>query len=123
MSWILDSDRPIYMQIVEIVQRQIVSGTYKPGDKLPSVREMAAKAGVNPNTMQKAYALLEQSGLIETQRTSGRSVTEDEKRIQEIRDKLAVQETEGFVDRMKELGYSTEGMIRLIKEVKVEGEV
>ena len=77
MAWNLDSDRPIYAQLLERIELQIVSGTYGPGDKLPSVRELAAEASVNPNTMQKAFAELERSGLIVTKRTSGRFVTED----------------------------------------------
>ena len=66
MAWKLDSDRPIYAQILEIIQMQIISGKYQPGDKIPSVRELAADAGVNPNTMQKALSELERSGLILT---------------------------------------------------------
>ena len=81
MAWNLDSDRPIYAQLLERIQLQIVSGIYAPGDKLPSVRDLAAEASVNPNTMQKAFAELERSGLIETKRTSGRFVTEDKNMI------------------------------------------
>lgn len=120
MAWTLDSDRPIYTQIVEIIQRQIVSGVYEAGDRLPSVRDMAMVAGVNPNTMQRAYAQLEQSGLIETQRTTGRNVTENRELIEQVRDELAAKETVDYVDKMKDLGYGTEGIIRLIKDVRVE---
>ena len=70
MAWELDADRPIYAQLVERIQREIVSGKYQPGEKLPSVRDLAAVAAVNPNTVQKAFAELERSGLIMTQRTS-----------------------------------------------------
>lgn len=84
MAWNLDSDRPIYAQLLERIQLQIVSGIYAPGDKLPSVRDLAAEASVNPNTMQKAFAELERSGLIETKRTSGRFVTEDKNMITQI---------------------------------------
>ena len=70
MAWNLDSDRPIYAQILERIQRQIVSGEYAPGTKIPSVRELAAQAGVNPNTMQKALSELERSVLVVTMRTS-----------------------------------------------------
>ena len=70
MAWELDADRPIYAQLVERIQREIVSGKYQPGEKLPSVRDLAEVAAVNPNTMQKAFAELERSGLIMTQRTS-----------------------------------------------------
>lgn len=114
MAWDLDSDRPIYAQLVERIQMQIVSGFYPPGSKLPSVRELAAVAAVNPNTMQKAFAELERSGLIITQRTNGRSVTEDTEMIQEIRQELAKEQLEAFFSKMKELGYSEKEMIDLI---------
>lgn len=72
MAWNLNSDRPIYAQILEIIQMRIVSGIYRPGERIPSVRELAAEAGVNPNTMQKALSELERSGLVIAVRTSGR---------------------------------------------------
>ena len=72
MPWNLDSDRPIFLQIIEKIRLDIVSGYYQPGDKLPSVRELAAEASVNPNTMQKALSELERTGLVYSQRTSGR---------------------------------------------------
>lgn len=79
MAWSLNSDRPIYTQILEKIQTRIISGVYKPGEKLPSVRELAAEASVNPNTMQKAFAELERSGLILTQRNSGRTLRRTQK--------------------------------------------
>lgn len=79
MAWELDSDRPIFIQIVERIQMEIISGKYSPGDKLPSVRDLAAVAAVNPNTMQKALTELERTGLVYSQRTSGRFITEDAK--------------------------------------------
>ena len=75
MSWNLDSSRPIYAQIIEKVSLDIVSGKYQPGDKLPSVRDLAAQAGVNPNTMQKALSELERENLVHSARTSGRFIT------------------------------------------------
>ena len=72
MPWELDNDRPIYLQLMERIQQDIVSGIYKPGDRLPSVRDLAVEAAVNPNTMQKALSELERSGLVYSQRTSGR---------------------------------------------------
>ena len=100
MAWNLNSDRPIYAQILERIQMQIVSGVYQPGTKIPSVRELAADAGVNPNTMQKALAELERSGLVMTQRTSGRVVTEDLNMIKEIRNQLAGEQVKEFVKKM-----------------------
>ena len=116
MAWDLDSDRPIYAQLVEIIQMQIVSGYYPPGGKLPSVRDLAAVAAVNPNTMQKAFAELERSGLIITQRTNGRTVTEDKGMINGIRQNLAKDHMEAFFTKMKELGYSKDDIIELIEQ-------
>ena len=120
MAWTLDTDRPIYLQIVEIIQTQIVSGLYQPGDKLPSVRELAAQASVNPNTMQKAFSELERSGLIITQRTSGRIVTEDVEMIKEIRFELAKASIQDFFKKMKELGYEKEEIVTLLEEAAGE---
>lgn len=120
MAWDLDADRPIYAQLVERIQMQIVSGQYPPGGKLPSVRDLAAVAAVNPNTMQKAFAELERSGLIITQRTNGRSVTEDEKMIRDIREKLAEEHVDSFLSKMKELGYTEAEAMDLLKK-KYEG--
>ena len=114
MAWNLDSDRPIYAQILERIQMQIVSGVYQPGTKIPSVRELAADAGVNPNTMQKALAELERSGLVMTQRTSGRVVTEDLNMIKEIRNQLAGEQVKEFVKKMKDLGFNKEDIIDLL---------
>ena len=77
MAWNLNSERPIYSQIMERITFDIISGIYPPGSQLPSVRALAQDAGVNPNTMQKAMAELERTGLIYSQRTSGRFITED----------------------------------------------
>lgn len=121
MAWDLDSDRPIYAQLVERIQMQIVSGYYPPGGKLPSVRELAMEAAVNPNTMQKAFAELERSGLIITQRTNGRTVTEDAEMIQRIRQELAKEHVDVFFNRMKELGFSKKEIVELIQQA-YEGE-
>ena len=120
MAWNLDSDRPIYAQLLERIQLQIVSGTYGPGDKLPSVRELAAEASVNPNTMQKAFAELERSGLIVTKRTSGRFVTEDKDMITQIRTQLAKEEALSFTEKMKELGFEKNDILALLSAVAEE---
>ena len=120
MAWNLDADKPIYAQLVEIIQMQIVSGQYKAGDRLPSVRELAAEASVNPNTMQKALAELERNGLINTQRTSGRTVTEDIELIKQTRTQLADEYIKNFFGIMKKLGYSEEEIISLIKHTAEE---
>ena len=114
MPWNLDSDKPIFIQIVEKIESDIVSGKYTPGDKLPAVRELAVEAGVNPNTMQKAFSELEDLGLVYTQRTSGRFVTEDRRLIDRTRRDLAKRSAEEFMARMKELGIDREEAIGLL---------
>jgi len=116
MAWKLDSDRPIYAQILEIIQMQIISGKYQPGDKIPSVRELAADAGVNPNTMQKALSELERSGLILTQRTSGRTVTDDMELIQKMRDEIARGQVQEFINKMKDMGFDKKEILQILKE-------
>ncbi len=117
MAWILSADKPIYSQLVEIIQIQIISGKYKAGDRLPSVRELAAEASVNPNTMQKALAELERNALIITQRTSGRIVTEDTELIQKTQTNLASEYIKNFFRTMKELGYSSDEILSLVREM------
>ena len=115
MAWELDNDRPIYAQLIDRIQMQIVSGYYQPGGKLPSVRELAATAAVNPNTMQKAFVELERSGLIITQRTNGRNVTEDTELIESIKKGMAREHMEYFFSKMRELGYTDGEIIALIE--------
>jgi len=105
MAWTLDSDRPIFLQIVERIQTDIVSGRYQPGDKLPSVRDLAAEASVNPNTMQKAFAELERTGLVYSRRTSGRFITEDCHMIEQLKTSLATEKMEEFLAQMRQLGF------------------
>ena len=121
MGWQLDKNRPIYIQLVEELQSRIVSGAYPPGAKVDSVRDLAAEAAVNPNTMQRALAELEQSGLLRAERTSGRFVSEDEELIAAVRKSLAKEKIEAFVRDMSVLGYRKQDMIILVKET-LEGE-
>jgi DNA-binding transcriptional regulator YhcF (GntR family) len=119
MNWTFDSDRPIYLQLKEQILLQIVSGAYPAGSKLPPVRDMAADASVNPNTLQKALLDLERDGLVYTQRTSGRYVTEDETMITKAKKQLAVEQIELFLKKMAGIGYSVEETLSLIeKKVK-----
>lgn len=104
------------MQLIEIIQHSILSGTYPPGSKLPSVRDLAAQAAVNPNTMQKALAELERSGLVYSQRTSGRFITEDISMIEELKNTLAKTTIEQFLKSMQQLGFQKEETVALITE-------
>lgn len=105
MPWDLSNDRPIYLQLMERIQQDIVSGFYSPGDRLPSVRELALEAAVNPNTMQKALSELERSGLVYSQRTSGRFITEDETMLKQLKSQLAEEHIRDFFEKMRQLGF------------------
>jgi len=110
MTWKLDDSRPIYTQIIEHIQMDIIAGRYKPGDKLPSVRDFAMEAAVNPNTMQKALSELERSGLVYSQRISN------------LREQLARLQLEQFLEKMKQLGYTWDETIQLMKSISREEE-
>lgn len=120
MAWELNADRPVYTQILEIIRTRIISGIYAPGSRLPSVRELAAEASVNPNTMQRAFVELEKSGLVTTQRRSGRTVTEDITMIEQVQKEIAVLQIKGFFEKMNELGYDNAHILKLITET-IEG--
>ena len=122
MSWKLNSDRPIYAQIIEEIQRRIISGEYSAGQLMPSVRELAAQAEVNPNTMQKALAEMEQKGLLYSQRTSGRFVTEDQEMIEEIKKSLAKEQIIAFVENMRQLGFNNEDILAQVQKIVKEEE-
>lgn len=116
MAWNLDSDRPIFLQIVERIQMDIISGKYVPGDKLPSVRDLAGEAAVNPNTMQKAFTELERTGLVYSMRTSGRYITEDTTMIEELKASLAREKINEFLELMQKLGYKNEEILSLMNQ-------
>lgn len=114
--WELSTDRPVYLQLIEQIQNKIITGIYQPGDKLPSVRDMAAEAGVNPNTMQKSLMELERSELVYTNRTSGRYITSDETLIKELKAQSVKGQIMEFLDKMSKLGFKEEEIKALISE-------
>ncbi len=118
MAWSLQSDRPLYAQLVGQLQRMIVTGVYPAGSRLPSVRELAAEAAVNPNTMQRALVKLEEDGLIFTQRTSGRYVTEEQEKIMETKKEMAEQLIFQFMEDMSYLGYTKEQTMTMINRTE-----
>ena len=117
MSFKLNSDKPVYLQIMEQIERDILSGKYKPGDKFPSVRELAADAMVNPNTMQKALSELERNGLVYSQRTSGRFITDNKEMLESMKQDIAKKEVQDFITHMKTLGFTNQEIQSLITEV------
>jgi len=105
LEWKLENDRPIWTQLTEQLKRRIVAGVYPPGSRLPPVRELAAEAGVNPNTMQRALAQLERDGLAKADRTAGRLVTRDAEVLEAARSAQAQVIIQQYLDAMAELGY------------------
>lgn len=112
------NDKPIYLQIVEQIKVQIVSGELENGEKLNSVRDIAAEAKVNPNTVQRALSELEKTGLVYAHRTSGRFVTCDTELIDKMREEMAQKELGAFLESMKLLGYEKKKIIEMLKEDK-----
>ena len=108
MSWTFDNKKPIYLQIMEKIKLQIVSHTLEPNQQLPTVRELASEAGVNPNTIQRALSDLEREGFVYSKRTTGRFVTKDKELIAQSRKQLSEEELEHFVSSMTHFGYEIE---------------
>ena len=115
MSEQFDASRPIYAQLVERLKAKILAGTYPPGSHLDSVRDLAAAAGVNPNTMQRALAQLEAEGLIRTERTNGRFVTEDTELIEQLRAAAARNLAAEFLEQMRSIGYTPRQTAQLLE--------
>lgn len=116
MLWNFKSDRPIYTQLLEQIQMRIISGIYPPGSQLLSVRELAAEAAVNPNTMQKALAELERMELVYTKRTAGRFITGDMEKIAICKKSLVMTQIEEFCEKMKQFGLTEEEVETLLKK-------
>lgn len=116
MNWQFYDDRPIYSQIIEQISHGIIAGEYPLGSKLPSVRDLAEEAGVNPNTMQKALSELEQTGLIFSKRTAGRFITEDKELRAKMQSELAKTILQSFLEQMKNLGIEKAEAIKLLEE-------
>ncbi len=116
MPWNFDDNTPIYQQIIEHIKLSIAVGEYKVGGKLLPVRVVAADAEVNPNTMQKALSELERDGLVYSQRTSGRFITDDEGKISALKHNIAKEHMDRYVSVMSKLGYSGEEAISELKK-------
>ncbi len=116
MEWSFRSELPIYSQLIDRIKLAIVSGAFQPGERLSSVRDMAADAGVNPNTLQRALQELERQGLVYSQRTAGRFVTEDTRVIEASRHALAQGQLRAFTEAMRQLGYERAEILALLQE-------
>ena len=120
MPWQFRDDAPIYTQLIVQIEELLVSGALTPGQRLPSVRDLAAEAGVNPNTMQRALTELERRGLLYSQRTTGRFVTEDGDMIKSLQERLALTEIRAFLERMEKLGFDRAAVAALIERTQGE---
>ena len=117
MSWIIDNNRPVYIQLVEQLRMKIISGEIELDSKLDSVRSLAADAMVNPNTMQKALAELEREGFVYSKRTSGRFVTDNKELIEKERKNLVKDNVKKTLDTLINLGYTNEEILNLVGEI------
>ena len=116
MAWQFTSSRPIYQQIVDEIELRILNGTYEMGMRLPSVRDLAMLAAVNPNTMQRALSELEEMGLVSTQRNAGRTVTTDEEAVKRARGAKADLLAGTFLLQMKSLGLTKEEALKRLEQ-------
>lgn len=117
MDYNFDNERPIYIQLVEMIRIDIVSGKFKKGQKLPSVRELALMMKVNPNTMQKALVELENEKLIYTERTNGKYVTEDKELIENAKKELAQEKVNSYLKSMQNIGINYDSAIKYLQEL------
>ncbi|ART75982.1 GntR family transcriptional regulator [Sutcliffiella horikoshii] len=117
-----DADKPIYLQIIDRISKEIVRGVLKPGDKLPSVREMAIQSGVNPNTIQRTYSEMERMEIVETKRGQGTFVTENEGMLLHLKKAMETKVVESFVQSMREIGASEREIVESVERFLEEGE-
>lgn len=109
-------DKPIYQQLVDHIMGEIIRGTLAVGEKLPSVRDYAVLVGVNANTMQRVYRELESLGITETRRGQGSFVTENQARIQELREEMKEQLVQSFIQNVEALGFTTNEMVHYLQK-------
>ncbi|MBR5202096.1 MAG: GntR family transcriptional regulator [Clostridia bacterium] len=117
MAWKFSSDKPVYLQIADRIVKKVLSGEYSVGEQIPTVRQIALEAAVNPNTVQHAFSELENEGLIISKGTLGRFVTEDTEIVATCRHKMAEQIVRDFAKNMEHLSITKEQAIKMIEEV------
>lgn len=122
MSMEFDNNMPIYIQIMQYIKKQIVTGTLQAGDKIPSVRELAAELQINPNTVQRTFQELEREEVVETRRGLGRYVTSEESKIMTIKKEMAGELLERFLTGMQELGIEEQDIVSIVADAVAEGQ-
>ena len=117
MDFSFDNNIPIYIQLLDYLKIYLLSGTFKSGEKLPSVRDFANTFEVNPNTVQRALVELENEGLIYTERTNGKYVTKDKKVIEKLKDEYAMTLAKSYFQGMKRIGLSKADSIKYLERI------
>lgn len=117
MNFNFDNNIPIYIQLVEQLKIEIISGKIKPSERLPSVRDLALQTKVNPNTMQKALTELEELKLIYTERTNGKFVTTDQQLIDKYKGEYANDLCTKYLSSMESIGFNKNETIKYLKEL------
>lgn len=120
MAWRFNNNAPIYIQIMDEIRLRIARGELSPGDKVPPVRDLALKAGVNPNTMQKALSELEREGVLYSERTAGRFVSDVTNGENHYRDKICNNITLNYVNSMRELGIDGDELVDILKNFLIK---
>ena len=115
MVEVFDENRPIYLQIMELIQKQMISKEFMPGEKLPSVREMSKQLEVNPNTVQRAYLEMEREMLVYTKRGQGTFIVDEPDVILKLRHEMVLDRVARFVREMEEFGFSHDELLKVIQ--------
>ena len=118
--WSFTNDKPVYIQIIDEIMNRIALGIYKPGERIPSVRDLAEEARVNPNTMQKALAEIERNGYIISLRTSGKFVTDNQELILSLNRDRSEEIVRNFLSEIKRLGLTVEDAVELVKKYSTD---
>lgn len=116
MAWRFNNEAPIYLQIMDEIKLRIAQGRLNPGDKVPSVRELAVLAGVNPNTMQKALSELEREGVLYSNRTSGRYVAETGHDDKVVKNQISTKYAKTYTDSMRLIGYGDRELVQFLED-------
>ena len=116
MAWSFDGKSPVSLQIARKLRIDILKGAYPAGTQFPTVRQLACDASVNPNTMQKALAILENEGILISKTTVGRFVTEDKEVLDEALASLQKEYLESAISGATELGITRDGILKFLKE-------
>ncbi|NGZ75793.1 GntR family transcriptional regulator [Saccharibacillus alkalitolerans] len=116
-----DNNLPIYLQIMNYIKLQIVTGKLGPGEKIPSVRELASELKINPNTIQRTFQELEREGVAESRRGLGRFVTSEDEKIMSIKKEMAAELLERFIGGMRELGFDNDNIVKIVAESVNDG--